>query len=122
MSGSHDEESRLPLVEERLDVRKEEVETGRVRLASRVEEEERRIREMLRRSDVRIERRPVDRLADEPPEMREEQDRLVVPVYEEVIVKRWRIREEVHLVTERSEEPFEESVTLRRNRVEVERD
>ena len=122
MSGRKKEEARLPVVEERLLVRKEEVETGRVRLASRVEEEDRRIRETLRRTDVRVERRPVDLLADEPPRIREEEDRLVVPVYEEVIVKRWRIREEVHLVAERSQQAFDETVTLRRNKVEVDRD
>lgn len=122
MNGRQEEETRVPLVEERLDVRKEEVETGRVRLASRVEEEEKRIRDVLARNDVRVERRPVDRIFDEPPAMREEEGRLVVPVYEEVVVKRWRVREEVHLVTKRRQEPYEETVTLRRNRVEVERD
>ena len=122
MSDPSEKQQRVPLVEERLDLRKQEVETGRVRLASRVEEEEFKIRETLRRSTVRVERRPVDRLSDERPQIREEEDRLVVPVYEEVIVRRWQISEEVHLVTERSEVPYEETVILHRNRVDVERD
>ncbi len=53
--------------------------------------------------------------------MREEPGRLVVPVFEEVLVKRYRVTEEVHLITERSEQQYDETVTLRRNRVEVER-
>lgn len=115
------DEVRIPLAEERLEVDKESVETGRVQLRNRVEEEERRIQETLAREQVRVERLPVDQLVEQPPEMREEPGRLVVPVFEEVIVKRYRVTEEVHLILERSEEPFDETLTLRRNRVEVER-
>lgn len=122
MSGESKEEARIPVVEERLDVRKETVETGRVRLKSRVEEQDEKVRAMLARERVRVERRKVDETGDEPPALREEGDRLVVPVFEEVIVKRYRVTEEVHLIREQVEEPFEETVTLRRNRVEVERD
>lgn len=122
MSAEQKEEVRIPVVEERLDVRKETVETGKVRLKSRVEEEEKRVSEVLRHERVRVERVPAERISEDAPEMREEADRLIVPVFEEVIVKRYRVTEEVHLIRERSEEPFEENVTLRRNRVEVERD
>lgn len=115
------DETRIPLAEEQLEVHKESVETGRVQLRNRVEEEERRIQETLAREHVRVERLPADRLVDQPPEMREQPGRLVVPVFEEVVVKRYRITEEVHLILERSNEPFDETVTLRRNRVEVER-
>lgn len=115
-------ETRIPITEERLQVGKETVETGRVRVRSRVEEEDRRIQETLAREDVRVERSAVNRLDDEPPRLREEHGRLIVPVFEEVLVKRYRIVEEVHLITERSEAPYEDTVTLRRNSVEIERD
>ena len=36
--------------------------------------------------------------------------------------KQYRVIEEVHLIFERGEEQFEDSVTLRRNRVEIERE
>lgn len=115
------DEARIPMAEERLTVDRRTVETGRVQLRNRVEEEERRVRETLLHEKVRVERLPADVLLDEPPQLRQKDDRLVVPVFEEVIVRRYRLMEEVHLITERSEEPFDETVTLRRNRVEIER-
>jgi stress response protein YsnF len=116
------DEVRIPVAEERLTVGKKVVETGRVRLRNRVDEEDHRILETLAQEKVRIERVPRDLILGEPPEMREEADRLIVPVFEEVVVKRYRITEEVHLITERSEQSYDETVTLRRNRIEVERD
>ncbi|HUG45280.1 MAG TPA: DUF2382 domain-containing protein [Sphingomicrobium sp.] len=115
------EETRIPLVEERLNVEKKTVETGKVRLRSRVEEDERRISETLASERVRVERIAADVLLEEPPEIRDEPGRLVVPVFEEVVVRRYRLTEEVHLIIERSEQQHDETVTLRRNRVEVER-
>lgn len=115
------DETRIPLAEEQLKVAKETVETGRVQLRNRVEEEERRVRETLAHEKVRVERIPADALLEEPPQLREESGRLIVPVFEEVVVRRYRLTEEVHLITERNEQPFDETVTLRRNRVEVER-
>lgn len=115
------DEARIPLAEERLKVEKEKVETGRVQLRNRVEEEDHRIRETLAREQVRVERVATDRMLDEPPQVREEQGRLIVPVFEEVLVRRYQMTEEVHLITERSEEAFDETVTLRKNRVDVER-
>ena len=122
MNPSQETDSRVvPLAEEELVLEKEVVETGKVRLSNKVEEEQTRIRETLAREQVRVERAPADQLLDEPPELREEPDRLVVPVFEEVLVKRYRLTEEVHLIRERSLDPYEETVTLRRNRVEVDR-
>ena len=112
---------RIPLAEERLVVGKERVETGRVRFAGRVEEVERVIKDSLRRSTVRVERLPADTLLEYPPEMREEEGRLVLPVYEEVLVKRFHLIEEVHVVRQESAHPVEERVTLRRKVVDVDR-
>jgi stress response protein YsnF len=113
--------TRIPLAEEELTVDKKLVETGKVRLSNRVEEEQARIRETLAQERVRVERLATDHMLDQPPELREEPDRLVVPVFEEVLVKRYRVTEEVHLIRERSTEAYDETVTLRSNKVEVER-
>lgn len=115
------DKARIPLVEERLTIDKETVETGRVQLRTRVEEQDHRVRETLAREKVRVEHVAADALLEEPPQLREEPGRLIVPVFEEVLVKRYQLTEEVHLITERSEQPFDETVTLRRNRVEIDR-
>ena len=110
-------------VEERLSVRREVRETGRVVAQTVTETAEQPIDADGWRETVEVERVPVGRVVEavEPP--RTEGDTTVVPVYEEVLViqKRLVLREEVRLVTRREPVPGPERVTLRRQRVEVER-
>ena len=112
---------RIPLVEERLNVAKEIVETGRVVVSATISTDERVVEDTLSRTTVRVERVPVDRIVDTVPVVRTEGDRMITPVVEEIFVKRFRIIEEVHLITERSSEPFAQRVTLRRRDVDVQR-
>jgi stress response protein YsnF len=119
-------ETVIPLAEERAAVAKREVETGRVRVALTTETETVIARETLRGRRVEIERVPVNRMLPEgepAPQSREEGDTLVVPVVEEVavVVKRLLLREEVLLRFVATEAPFEEEVTVRRQRATVDR-
>lgn len=111
----------VPITEERLRIAKENVETGRVRVTRNVSREEVMVREILAGVRYRVERVPVDRIVASVPPVRDELDRMVVPVTEEVLVKRFRVVEEIHLIPERTETPVEEQVTLRRTDVTVER-
>lgn len=115
------EDERIPIVEERLEIGKKLTETGRLRLTSSVASEEAVVDETLVRVDVRVERVPVDLLVEDVPLVRAEAGRTIVPVFEEVLVRRYRITEEVHLISEQNEEPVKEQVMLRRTHVEVER-
>ena len=119
-------ETVIPLAEERAAVSKREVETGRVRVALTTETETVIAREVLRGRRVEIERVPVNRMlpdGEPAPQSREEGDTLVVPVVEEVavVVKRLFLREEVLLRFVATEAPFEEEVTVRRQRATVDR-
>jgi stress response protein YsnF len=119
-------ETVIPLAEERAAVAKREVETGRVRVALTTETETVIARETLRGRRVEIERVPVNRMlpdGEPAPQSREEGDTLVVPVVEEVavVVKRLFLREEVRLRFVATEAPFEEEVTVRRQRATVDR-
>lgn len=119
-------ETVIPLAEERAAVAKREVETGRVRVALTTETETVIARETLRGRRVEIERVPVNRMlpdGEPAPQSREEGDTLVVPVVEEVAVvaKRLFLREEVLLRFVATEAPFEEEVTVRRQRATVDR-
>lgn len=117
----------LPLVEEALRVGKRRVETGRVRVSIATETEERPVRETLRTERAEVERVPVGRELAEgeqaPVARREEDGTLVVPVLEEVLVveRRLVLREEIRLRLVAITETVEQPVTLRRQRVEVER-
>lgn len=117
------EQEAIPLVEEKLSVGIREVETGRVRIRTLVDEHVELARADLSREKVEVERVPVGREIDVLPSIREEGDTLIVPVVEEVLVveKRLWLREEVRLTRTRTVEPFEAPVTLRRTEAVVER-
>ena len=110
-------------VEERIDVRTVTKETGGVRARTVTETEDVAVDADGWRQTVEVERVPVNRPVDAVQDVRVEGDVTVVPVYEEVLVvtKQLVLREEVRLVTRRDRVPGPDTVTLRRQRVEVER-
>ena len=116
-------EERIALVEEEARINKREVVTGRVRIRTRVEEAEETVRGTLDEEVVEVERVPVDRIADAAPAVRQDGDVTIIPVMEEVLVveKRLVLKEELHVRRRRTQESVEVPVTLRRERVEVER-
>jgi uncharacterized protein (TIGR02271 family) len=110
----------IPVVEEHLRVETRRVDTHAVRLRKHVEANEVELDVPLEREQVEIERVAIGRVveATEPP--RREGDLTVVPVYEEVLVKRWLLREELRIRHVRTVEPGETIRTvLRREDVEV---
>ena len=120
------EEVVIPLAEESVSVSKREVETGQVRVALSTDIETIIARKTLRGCKIEIERVPINRaLPDgEPaPQSRQEGDILVIPVVEEkaVVVKRLVVTEEVRLRFVSTETPFEEEVSVRRQRATVDR-
>ena len=120
------EPMRIPVVEEQLAVGTRMVDTGRgVRVHKTVTEHPVAIDERLLREELRVEHVPVDRIvgADEAPGHRHEGDTLVIPVLEEVLVveRKVRIKEELHITRVRHEERHLDTVSLKAERVEVER-
>lgn len=116
-------EERIALVEEEARIDKREVVTGRVRIRTRVEEAEETVRGTLDEEVVEVERVHVDRIVDAAPAVRQDGDVTIIPVMEEVLVveKRLVLKEELHVRRRRTQESVEVPVTLRRERVEVER-
>jgi uncharacterized protein (TIGR02271 family) len=114
----------IPLVQERLAVGKRHVETGRVRIRTIVDERLERVAQDLKQENVSIERVPVNREVTHPPEVREENGVLIVPVLEEVLVveKRLVVKEELHIRKKLSSERHEEAFRLRGMHAEVERE
>jgi uncharacterized protein (TIGR02271 family) len=113
---------RVPIVEEELRVGKREVETGGVRVTTRVQEQPVNEQVTLRDEEVRIERRPVDQPASAADfeaidgatiEMRERDEQAVVQ-------KRARVVEEVVVRKEAEEQTEQIQDTVRRTDVNVE--
>ncbi len=113
----------LPLVTEQATVDKTVVHTGRVRIATRVEERRQLISEALEHNDVNVERITIDRIVDVAPDVRLEGDVLIYPVVEETLVveKRFILKEEVRISRKTRIEMIDREVTLRSVHADVER-
>lgn len=113
----------IPVLEERLQVDKATVETGRVRLSKRVHEELETVSVALVEETHDVQRIPVNRYVDSPPAIRYEGDAVIVPVLREVVVveKRLLLVEEIVLTKRRIETQHEQQVSLRREEIVVER-
>lgn len=113
--------AQIPLIEEDLRVDKVAFVEGVVTVKSAVETSGTTVHENLESSSIRVERVPKDQLLVAAPTTQVEGNRTIVPVFEEVMVKRIRLIEEVHLIREVDVRPFEENFSLRRMSVSVER-
>lgn len=113
----------VPIISEELDVAKRVVTTGVVRVHKLVQERTELVDEALLREEVVVERVPLDRVVDTIPTTYSEGDTLIIPVVEEVLVveKRLLLKEEVRITKRAVRESSPQEVTLRSERVEVER-
>lgn len=123
VSGAGGAAAVIPVVAEDIEVGKQTVESGRVRVRKTVEERQETVDQPLASEEVVVERVPVNRVVAEAPSPRQEGDTLILPVLEEVLVveKRLMLREEVRVTSRRSEIHRPQTVTLRRENVEIER-
>jgi uncharacterized protein (TIGR02271 family) len=114
----------IPVVEEQLEVSSQLVETGKVRISKSVEAREVVVDEPLRRERVNVEHVPINQVVSgDVPQVREEGDVTVIPILEERVVTRTELVlvEEVRIRRERSEYHDPQTVTLRKEVVNVER-
>jgi stress response protein YsnF len=117
-----DETAAIPLVEERLHVSKRPVER-QVRVRTVTEDVPETLREELIAERVDVQHVAVERELTETPEIRFEGDLMIIPVIEErlVVEKKLFLVEEVHVRRLQGVERIEQPVTLRKQRVVVDR-
>jgi uncharacterized protein (TIGR02271 family) len=113
----------VPVLVEELEVQRRLVETGKVRITKVVHERETLVDEPLFQDTVAITRVPMQRVVDGPVPVREENGTTIISLVEEVLVveKRWMLREEIHIRTQRLETHQPQRITLRSEDVHVER-
>ena len=111
----------LQLHAERLDVRRRVRQTGEVRVAIQTRSRDEQVDEQLNRREVRVERVAIDRFVDQMPEIREEGETTVIPVVEEILVRRLFLKEEVRVTRIDTTHPHRETVTLRYQDVVISR-
>jgi stress response protein YsnF len=117
------DETVLPVVEERLNVTRRKVDTGAVRVRKLVHEEAVELNRHHVTETVDTARVPIGRVVPAPVAIRQEGDTTVVPVMEErmVVHKELVLVEELRITRRREVRQVPELVTLRRESVVVER-
>lgn len=118
------EERRIPVAREEAEIRRERRETARVRITKNVRAHEETIQEPVREETVSVERVPLDQVIETPPTVREEGDVLIIPVVEErlVVRKELVLKEEIRVTRQQHQQMTTETVTLRREEANVERE
>lgn len=115
----------MPVIEESLEVSTAKVDQGGYRFTRKIEARNQIVDQWLRDQRIDIERRPmaVPLQSGELPEIRYEDDVLVMPVVEEVLVteKRWVLVEEVRIRRIAGTKHHTQTVTLHRQDVAIER-
>lgn len=115
----------IPVVAEELSIETQQVQKAKVHVHKRVETREEVIDTPVTHEDVVIEHIPINRyIEDAAPVTRDEDGVLVIPVVEEVLVveKRLFLREEVRVIKRRTTTNTPQTVVLRREVVDIERE
>lgn len=116
----------LPIIEERATIRRELVETGRVRLTRHVHETEEEVTVPVQHDEVHVERVPLNitlPAGAAAPATRYEGDTLIIPVLREVAVVETRLLlvEELRITKQQLTTQHTETVPLRREEIVAER-
>lgn len=114
----------IPIFQEEAFVDKRLVATEHVRVRTSFDEDAVSVRDTVDREHVEISRVPIGHRVERAPPIRQEGDVTVVPVLEErlVVEKQLFLVEEIHLRRSTRAEPVELETSVRRTRVDIERE
>lgn len=111
----------IPIVEEHVTVAKTVEETGAVRVRVESEQVQQRFDLKTTTEEVEVQRVAVNVIVDERRDPWMEDRVIVVPIYEEVLVRRLMLKEEVRLIRQTNTAHEDTTVPLRREHAVVER-
>lgn len=122
-SAERFKEEIIPVIEEHAVIRKEIVETGKVRIKKRVTEETAVVPLPIVNESYHIEHVPMaSKIFDTPPPaLRYEGDKMIVTVLREITVvqKKYEVIEEIHLTRRLTETPLVQEITLLKEHVDI---
>ena len=113
----------LEVLEERIVVGRRKIAGQTVRVVTETRVQEQLVEEPLARETGEVERVTIGRVVETTPSVREEDDFIIVPVMEEVLVveRRLVLKEEVRFRRVRTTEVYRETVQLRQQEATVSR-
>jgi len=116
--------SSIPVTEERVNVEKKIIETGKVKISKIVNVDTETFNLVHIQDDIQIERIAINEFVQSPPPpLRYEGDTIIIPVLKEVMVteKRLLLIEEVRLTKRKVESKESQEVLLRKEEIKVQR-
>jgi len=119
--GKH-ESKVIPVIEEKLRIDKEKVETGKFIITKKVHEEEVTENVSVTEDKVTIDRKEINQYVDSaPPATRQEGNSTIISVVKEVLVveKKLMLVEEIHVTKHQTESTTPVKDTLRKEEVKV---
>src|SRR6185312_5284113 len=122
---SEDETVVIPVIKEFLNVEKKVVETGKIHIKKSIINKEQDINIPLHSDNYQVERIAVkDKIFDEPPQIRNEGNKTIIPGVKEIVEvkKRYEVTEEIHIIKSETVIPHSENVTLKHEKVSLERE
>ena len=122
--SSSDGNPTVPLLEERASIEKRTVTTGKVRVVTHTETVEELVRAVLEGEEADVVTVELDQTVNgAAPQVRTEDGVTIIPVLEEVLVveKRLVLKREIRIRKRSTSETVEITVSLRKQRAEVER-
>ena len=113
----------LPVIAEDVKLQTRDVQTGKVTFSKSVQEQTERVEELVLQEDVTVKRVPINEYISELVAMHQEDEVLIIPILEEVLVveKHLLLKEEYRITKQVTEVPHTENVVLRRETIDVER-
>jgi uncharacterized protein (TIGR02271 family) len=113
----------IPLHAEEVSIGKQQVATGRVKVSTVTHTREQLVEQLLQKESVEVERVPVGRVVAEMPDVRTENDTMIIPVVEEVVVlqRQLMLKEEIHIRRKRETQHYQERVVLRQQEAVITR-
>ncbi|MBO0938784.1 YsnF/AvaK domain-containing protein [Fibrella sp. HMF5335] len=113
----------IPVIEEQVHVHKETDETGRIRISKQVFDDVQQVNTLLNHEEIDVQRIPFNEVVPEAPAARYEGDTYIIPVVREEVVTsiRYVLVEEIRVTKRQFQTVDNQTVTLRREAVTVER-
>ncbi len=113
----------IPVIEEQAQVEVRQDITGKVHVSKTVTTETVQVEVPYTQENVVIDRIAVNEYVDDvPPAVRYEGEVMIVPVLQEVLVKKTLLVEELHITKVRESTSEEQAVTLRKEVVNIQRE
>lgn len=113
----------IPVIEEKIEIDKKVVETGKVVISKKITEREEIIDEPLLHEEVSVERVPINEFIETVPETRRDGETMIIPVVEErlVVSKRLFLVEELRVKKQSVETHQPQKVVLLKEEADVKR-